>query len=596
MKNMRICNQLVLSASLVWLVGASEEACQVDDVSALLAWRKNTRLHGSTSVKRQKKCSAIKYKAAVVEIESEDPRSWNHVLADKTWEPKETAKWTQLRNIIRAEALISEAAAQGAQLVVLPEDYVSSGAGLLPYTDAENRTRHVLHLYSETLPLPGPSSLCTEGKSETPVLDRLACAAIKYNVLLVTGMGSTGPCVNRPDPFTGLPYPCNRTSNTSWFNTIVALGHDGALLASYQKRHLARSWDSASISEVWAEQDRTQVVSFESHFGVKFGMFICNDINFGGPARKLLKEGITDFIFPTLWINSVSWAHSLGVQDSFSRAYQVNLIAANQDWYGQYSSGSGIWPADSSKDFVQRYNTGGQSRGGWLGVLELTSPEKSAKLPPAVYYTQDFPVMGDDGTVIYKSFSPVANETVALEVAAENVTCRLHAEVSQGVGPEGIYILLAESGLTSGGWYSAQCVLAACYTLSHYPHLDCLYIPTEEIPGGGAKFSSLRITMTAPLSNTFFPSALCQGGTVPQQRSALTVSEVGEHRTLSLAADCALQVAYFDSRAMSENETAVCPSSVCSSGATAQRATALQDATRQRVGGAAPVFHPSWLR
>jgi predicted amidohydrolase len=42
--------------------------------------------------------------------------------------------------------------------------------------------------------------------------------------------------------------------------------------------------------------------TFDTDFGVKFGMFTCFDILFEEPAVSLVKVlGVTDVVFPTAW-------------------------------------------------------------------------------------------------------------------------------------------------------------------------------------------------------------------------------------------------------------------------------------------------------
>lgn len=45
--------------------------------------------------------------------------------------------------------------------------------------------------------------------------------------------------------------------------------------------------------------------TFKTDFGVEFGHFICFDIAFGAPANELIKRGITNFAFPTMWFSEI---------------------------------------------------------------------------------------------------------------------------------------------------------------------------------------------------------------------------------------------------------------------------------------------------
>lgn len=48
--------------------------------------------------------------------------------------------------------------------------------------------------------------------------------------------------------------------------------------------------------------DVPELVAFETDFGQKFGIFTCFDIIFEAPAIQLVRRGVDNFIFPTLWI------------------------------------------------------------------------------------------------------------------------------------------------------------------------------------------------------------------------------------------------------------------------------------------------------
>lgn len=57
------------------------------------------------------------------------------------------------------------------------------------------------------------------------------------------------------------------------------------------------------------EQDAVQqpseieAVTFETDFGLTFGVFVCFDIYFEYPLRTLLEAGVKHFVYPTKWMN-----------------------------------------------------------------------------------------------------------------------------------------------------------------------------------------------------------------------------------------------------------------------------------------------------
>jgi hypothetical protein len=46
--------------------------------------------------------------------------------------------------------------------------------------------------------------------------------------------------------------------------------------------------------------------TFQTDFGVEFGMFTCFDIIFYDPAIRLLETGrLKNFVFPTAWVDEL---------------------------------------------------------------------------------------------------------------------------------------------------------------------------------------------------------------------------------------------------------------------------------------------------
>ena len=85
------------------------------------------------------------------------------------------------------------------------------------------------------------------------------------------------------------------------------------------------------------------VTVFTSHFGVKFGIIICHEINFASPLRSMISQGVRDIIFPTQWGGAYG-GNFAATQSGFAVVHQVNLLSANG-----MSGGSGIWPADPKR-------------------------------------------------------------------------------------------------------------------------------------------------------------------------------------------------------------------------------------------------------
>jgi deaminated glutathione amidase len=84
------------------------------------------------------------------------------------------------------------------------------------------------------------------------------------------------------------------------FNSVVALGHDGALLGRYRKQHL---FDALG----WVESDRLRAGTPRERLvidcgGVRVGVMTCYDLRFPELARALADDGATLLAVPSAWV------------------------------------------------------------------------------------------------------------------------------------------------------------------------------------------------------------------------------------------------------------------------------------------------------
>ena len=66
------------------------------------------------------------------------------------------------------------------------------------------------------------------------------------------------------------------------------------------------------------------VTVFTSHFGVKFGIIICHEMNFASPLRSMISNGVRDIIFPTQWGGAYG-GNFAATQSGFAVVHQVAL-------------------------------------------------------------------------------------------------------------------------------------------------------------------------------------------------------------------------------------------------------------------------------
>lgn len=175
---------------------------------------------------------------------------------------------TPARNIDDAEAMIREAAANGAKLIATPE------------------CTHLVQRDGDSLFL----ALCKP--EEEPALVRFADLAEALGVTLVIGSlalkGPDGRAVNRQHVF----------------------GPDGALLAQYDKIHMFDV--RIDTGEVYSESTNyapgSRAVTVDAA-GARLGLTICYDVRFPHLYRRLAKAGATVMTVPSAFTRPTGRVH-----------------------------------------------------------------------------------------------------------------------------------------------------------------------------------------------------------------------------------------------------------------------------------------------
>src|SRR2546423_9773553 len=157
------------------------------------------------------------------------------------------------KNLARAVDLVDRAAAEGAKLVVLPENFA--------YMGSEEGKRNV----AEDLDAP----------ARGPVWNALADAARRLAVAVVAGgMAERSADADRPH------------------NACVVIGPDGKVAGRYRKVHLfdVEVGDGQHYRESASTAAGSEAVAV-SLFGIKVGLSICYDVRFPELYRKLADLG-----------------------------------------------------------------------------------------------------------------------------------------------------------------------------------------------------------------------------------------------------------------------------------------------------------------
>jgi deaminated glutathione amidase len=191
------------------------------------------------------------------------------------------------RNLAVAEGLVRDAAADGADLVVLPEKWTALGPP------------DVLRAHAE--PLDGPS------------LSAASRWARELGIAIVAGSISE-----------------RVEGEAKLFNTSVLIGRDGEIAATYRKIHMFDvDVGDVSYRESEAERPGTEIVAAEAA-GVPTGLTVCYDLRFPELFRILALKGALLITVPSAFTERTGRDHWEVLVRARAIENQVFVVAAGQ--------------------------------------------------------------------------------------------------------------------------------------------------------------------------------------------------------------------------------------------------------------------------
>jgi deaminated glutathione amidase len=208
-------------------------------------------------------------------------------------------------NLSCAQQLIEKAAAQNAELVVLPEYFCGMG---LQDTD---------------------KLAWAEGFGQGPLQDTLAHWAKSYGVWLV---GGTIP-IQTSDPY-------------RVHNTCMLFSPDGQRVAHYDKIHLFRfaneteRYDESVVIAPGRQPVVAQVVD-RSGQTWKLGLSVCYDLRFPELYRALVDQGVQVLLCPAAFTHTTGQAHWELLLRARAVESQCWMLASAQG--GQHANGRTTW-------------------------------------------------------------------------------------------------------------------------------------------------------------------------------------------------------------------------------------------------------------
>ncbi|MFB6960410.1 carbon-nitrogen hydrolase family protein [Streptomyces sp. NPDC056309] len=161
-------------------------------------------------------------------------------------------------NLEAVAVLIGQAAAQGSQLVVLPENAMYCNPD--PEADIVQHTERI----------------------DGPFATAIGTLARRHGITVVAGMTET---------------PAAQGERPS--NTVLAVDQRGDPLGVYRKVHLYDAFGYRESDHVQAHTPSPLLFTLE---GVTFGVMTCYDLRFPEMARFLIDAGATALVVPAAWV------------------------------------------------------------------------------------------------------------------------------------------------------------------------------------------------------------------------------------------------------------------------------------------------------
>lgn len=170
--------------------------------------------------------------------------------------------------------------------------------------------------------------------SENPIQE-LSCAARDAAKYVVINIVMKRNCTAEKEENVEDTRECPE-SNINLYNTNVVFDRSGAVISVYRKFNL---FGEPGIHRTL----KADISWFDTDFGVRFGHFICFDLAFDMPALELVRLGVKNFAFPTMWFSEIPFLTGAQAQQSWAYANNVNFLGAGANNPLVGSTGSGIY-------------------------------------------------------------------------------------------------------------------------------------------------------------------------------------------------------------------------------------------------------------
>lgn len=329
-----------------------------------------------------------------------------------------------------------------------------------------------------------------------PFRVRLSCLALKYQLNIAVDMGDLQPC-SRWD------YDCPKDRRYQ-FNTAVVFGTDGAIVAKYHKTNLY-------FEPEFDVPINQHPIEFEL-FGVKFGVLICFDIMFAKPQIEMLQRyGVTDVIYPTWWVNTPPILTAVQIQQGWSRAFGLNLLASNSGW-NRKTSGSGVFSNGIALSSFTNPTLSSQNHLLVHRIPKLApraadpnTPKlpNSVRIPTEELEKSDKPLLLSTKVLRTWDVSSAVTESVQIEGIQCTLTYQVAPTSTQPSSPNftnSTFVLYAAKGYLTPLFPATACGVATCHTEKPSDCITLMQRPQQSLEANSTLFNFFSIK--AIYSNT----------------------------------------------------------------------------------------------
>ncbi|XP_062556375.1 vanin-like protein 1 [Armigeres subalbatus] len=190
-----------------------------------------------------------------------------------------------------------------------------------------------LNSLEDPVTVPNPDDSIIPCEPDSPdLISQLSCLAIEVGKYIVINLSETSDCDSLP---ANDPRPCDPTADLR-FNTNVVFDRNGTVIARYRKFNLFQE-PGTNVTYL------PELVTFDTDFGVRFGVMTCFDLLFVDPTLQLVKLGVKDFVFPAWWVSEPPFLTSVQIFESWAYGNNVNLIVSGTNKNLAGSTGTGVF-------------------------------------------------------------------------------------------------------------------------------------------------------------------------------------------------------------------------------------------------------------